>query len=60
MTITELGIQAKREYARQWREKNRETIRQKKRDWDRLNQDKVRLYQNRYWEKKAAELLKAQ
>lgn len=45
MTKQELIKKAKNQYVREWRKKNR---------------DKVKQYNDRYWEKKAEELLKAE
>jgi hypothetical protein len=60
MQLSEEALELRRKYARErakaYREKNREQIRQKQKEWVKSNPDKVRLYQDRYWEKKAAEL----
>lgn len=54
------AVEARREYARAWREKNREHINEYQRKWNKENPDKVRAAKDRYWEKKAAELEAAQ
>lgn len=41
------------EYFKQYREKNRERINEKRREWFRENREKHDLYQMRYWLKKA-------
>lgn len=45
--------EARRVYKREYRHKNREKINQKQREWRAANSEKVKVYQMRYWEKKA-------
>lgn len=55
--MEELTLQAKearRDYKRQYRLKNREKINRQQREWCADNPDKVRRYQAEYWEKAAA------
>ena len=40
-----------REYMREYRKKNREKINAQKREWNKNNPDKLKEYQERYWEK---------
>ena len=51
--MTEQAKQARREYAREWREKNREHIRAYHKLWRSKNNDKVKAAVERHWEKKA-------
>ena len=53
MMMTEAAKQARREYQRQWREKNRKRIRQYNREWTKNNPDKVKASQARFFEKQA-------
>lgn len=51
--LEELTLQAqeaKREYKRQYRVRNREKINRQQREWRASNTEKVRQYQKRYWE----------
>ena len=45
--------EARRNYKRQYRIKNRDKINAQQREWRANNPDKVREYQSRYWEKLA-------
>ena len=69
--MDEKAKQARREYARQYREKNRERIREKTKEWvqnnpdkvkqqrkrwSQANPDKIRKYKENYWNKKAQEM----
>ena len=59
MTEKEKRIkEAKRAYARAYREKNREKIRAYNRAWSAANRDKVVATRERFYERKAEELLK--
>lgn len=51
--------EAKREYYRKYREENREKINQRHREWSNSPEGKEKRKQarQRYWEKKAAQLL---
>lgn len=54
--LDELTLQAqeaRRDYKRQYRAKNREKINRQQREWRADNGDKVRQYNKRYWERKA-------
>jgi len=51
--MTDEGKIKKAEYARQYREKNRERLNQYRREWNKKNKDKVKAYQENYWDKKA-------
>ncbi len=69
--MDERAKQLRREYQRQYREKNRDKINaqkrewmaknkdkvnQQKREWRKANPDKERLYKERHWQRKAEEL----
>lgn len=41
-----------REYMAEYRKKNREKINAQRREWAKNNPDKVRQYQENYWQKK--------
>lgn len=47
--------QARAEYQREYREKNRERINEKRRAYAKAHPDKIREYQERHWKKKALE-----
>lgn len=49
--------QARREYMKRWREKNREHIRQYDREWVKNNPEKVEAARVRFYEKQAEKLL---
>lgn len=46
------GTEARRNYQREYRARNRERINTKRREWNRRNPDKSKEYQARYWEQK--------
>lgn len=47
------AVEAKRSYHREYRQKNREKINAKRREWRANNKDKVQQCNKRYWEKQA-------
>ena len=54
--MVELSVQAqeaRRDYKRQYRARNREKINTQQREWRVNNPERVKEYQKRYWEKKA-------
>ena len=51
--LSETARQARNEYAREWRAKNKDHVRAYMRKWQQKNPDKVRANLNRYWERKA-------
>lgn len=53
MGMTVQAQEARRSYQREYRNINREAINARKRQWNRRNPDKLREYQQRYWQKKA-------
>lgn len=54
--MTEAALKARKEYARQYRAKNRDRLNEYKRKWRKANPEKVNEYTERYWNKKAAEM----
>lgn len=55
MELTDKAKEARREYKRQWREKNREHLKEYHREWREENKGKINEYNRRYWEKIAQE-----
>jgi hypothetical protein len=55
----EAAVAARRKYRAQWREKNRQRIREYNRRWAKNNPEKIRQSQMRYWAKRAAEQMEA-
>ena len=53
MNLTDEAIKARRNYSRQWREKNRDRIRAYSAAWREKNRDRLKEYNNAYWERKA-------
>lgn len=49
---------AKSLYHKEWAEKNREHLKEYNRTWRNNNKEKIKLSHNKYWLKKAKELLK--
>ncbi|HHB2062801.1 TPA: hypothetical protein ACOQ5G_005731 [Bacillus cereus] len=54
MALSAAALEAKREYQRQWREKNRERCNAYMNKWRKENPEKVKGYMDAHWEKKAA------
>lgn len=54
--MTEAAKAAKREYAKAYREKNRDRINEQRKEWNRKNPGKRKEYIERYWEKRAGVL----
>lgn len=54
--MTEEAKIARREYAREWRKRNREALREYNRRWREDNPDKVAATTARYWQRKAEEM----
>lgn len=52
--MTEEAKLKKAAYEKAYREKNRERLREYRRQWGRDNPDKVKEYNKTYWERKAA------
>lgn len=52
-TITTRAQELRREYARQWRQKNRDKVKAYNEKWRKAHPEKAREYQRRYWEKQA-------
>ena len=55
MKLSPAARAAKNEYARKYREENRDKVREYAKKWREANPDKVRKHQQTYWEKKARE-----
>lgn len=53
MGMTMGAAEAKRNYQREYRHRNRDRINAQQKDWRARNQDKVKQYNEAYWEKKA-------
>lgn len=51
--LTKEGREARREYERKWREKNKEAVKAYQRKWQKANPDKVRAAKERYWNRVA-------
>lgn len=47
------ALEARRLYKRKYRQRNKEKINRKQREWRARNSDRVREYQARYWERVA-------
>ena len=47
------AVEARRNYQREYRRKNQAKINAKRREWRADNRDKVRRYNQRYWERRA-------
>ena len=58
MALSKKASEARREYQRKWREKNRERYNASMREWRENNPEKVKQYQEDYWARKAEESLK--
>lgn len=54
MGMTMEAQEARKNYWRQYRSRNREKINSQRRAWGSRNRDKVKEYQQKYWERKAA------
>lgn len=52
--LTIQAQEARRDYKRQYRLKNREKINRQQREWRAGNRDRVKQYQRKYWERAAA------
>jgi hypothetical protein len=50
--MTEEARQARNKYFRDYRKKNLEKSKERKREWRKANPEKVKQYQERYWRKK--------
>jgi hypothetical protein len=51
--MTDEAARVKREYYQKYQQENRERLNKYQREWRAKNPDKVRKYNQRYWEKKA-------
>ena len=58
-TITTRAQELRREYARQWRQKNRDKVKAYNEAWRKKHPEKAREYQMRYWERQADKALAA-
>lgn len=57
--VAELAKELRNQYAREYRAKNAERIRDYNREWHKNHPGKANEYYKRHWEKKALELLRA-
>lgn len=53
MVLSERAKEARREYMRRYRADNRERLNAQKREWNKNNPEKAKLYKERYFEKLA-------
>jgi hypothetical protein len=51
--MTDEAARVKRKYYQKYQQENRERLNKYQREWRAKNPDKVREYNQRYWEKKA-------
>lgn len=51
--MKEEAKKARAEYAKKYREKNKDRLNAYRRNWNKENPDKVKQYQETYWGKKA-------
>lgn len=58
MTMSKEALEARKEYMRNYRKKNREHINKTFNEWKKSNPEKVKQYEANYWEKVAQEMLK--
>ncbi len=59
-TLEELATEAKRQYFREYRDKNREHIRETHREWRKKNPDRIKASMQKYWIRQAEKRLKEQ
>lgn len=52
--MTEEAKEARKAYYAEYREKNRQRIRETAGEWRRKNQEKIKSYRDKYWNSKAA------
>lgn len=48
------ATEARKQYQREYRKKNRDKINAYRRDWNQKNPDRLKEYNRRYWERVAA------
>lgn len=53
--IMETSNEKRARINREWKEANRERVREKHREWQRANADRVAEYQRRYWKRRIEE-----
>lgn len=54
--MTEDAIKIRREYNKNYRDNNKDTINKRQKEWRNNNKDKVKIYNSNYWIKKAERL----
>lgn len=54
--MTEDAIKIRREYNKNYRDNNKDTINNRQKEWRNNNKDKVKIYNSNYWIKKAERL----
>ena len=52
-TLSAEPLEARRAYQREYRQRNRERINSQKREWNTENRDRIRQYNERYWQRVA-------
>jgi FKBP-type peptidyl-prolyl cis-trans isomerase (trigger factor) len=52
-----LAKELKKEYSRQWRQRNKMKVNTYYKEWRSQNGEKIKTYQQNYWNKKAIEAL---
>lgn len=57
--MTEKQKAARAAYMKEYRKKNAEKVRETKRKWDKAHPEKLKEYQERYWEKQADRMIEA-
>lgn len=53
--MTDTAKEAKAQYAKEYRLKNRDKLNQYRKQWAQDNPEKIKQYQETYWKKKAKE-----
>ncbi len=51
--ISEQARKARNQYYREYRERNKERLKEYRKAWNRKNEDKVKEYHANYWNRKA-------
>lgn len=59
MSLSAEAKEARRKYAKEWREKNKEHYNNYMKSWRNSNPDKIKQYQENFWNKQATEQTEA-